>query len=593
MGITLRDALALLTVPDLKALLAHLDGVPSSARKDDLVTHIAACLLGPGVKALWERLDETQQAAVAEAVHHPLGVYLPDQFQAKYQRAPAFRSRSSQTGLRYGGSEQRTALGLFIHAMPRVHDLVVPSDLQAVLRTLVPVPPPLSLPSLTTLEPDDGLTLRLTEREALQEVMRMLRTLDQTRIQVSEKTGRPGASALRLVSELLPQGDFYPLVEKADKWSQEIGPIKAFAWPMLLQAGGLAERTGTRLKLCPAGHKALGSAPADVLRTLWRKWLKTTLLDEFSRIEAIKGQGGAGRIMGAVAPRRAEIEAALMQCPPGRWVALDDFSRLMQASGRSFVVAHDPWKLYIAERQYGSLGYAGSHGWNILQRRYITALLFEYAATLGLVDVAYTDPADSPHDWQGLWGTDDLAFLSPYDGLRHFRITPLGAYVLGIEASYQPAELPSDLVLSVLPSLRIQQVSGECSTEEALLLNTWTMALAPGSWQLDRSRALAALERGCDITELTRFLESRVDQPLPEPVATFIQRWERDGRALRPGASAQLIECRDAQTADTVASHPETASLCLRAAATTLVVCTEQLEKFREKLRILGLGMTV
>jgi hypothetical protein len=595
MSITLREALMRLTVPDLKELRAHLDGVQPPGRKDDLIQRIADQLLGPRVKVLWDRLDEMQQAALAEAVHHPQGEYSPQRFQAKYRKSPLFRIDPPKTGhgYGYGGSSKPSALALFIHDVSHMSVPLVPSDLQAVLRTFVPLPPPLSQPSLATLDPEDGLTLRLTEREALQEVVLMLHTLDQTPVQVSEKTARPGASALRLISGLLPQGDFYPLVEKADKWSQEIGPIKAFAWPMLLQAGGLAARTGTRLTLSPAGRKALGSAPAEALRTLWRKWLKTTLFDEFSRIEVIKGQGGKGHVMGAVPPRRAEIETALIQCPPGRWVEVKAFSRYMQASDLNFVVAHDPWRLYIADSEYGSLGHSGFHDWNILQERYIMALLFEYAATLGLVDVAYRDPAEASCDWGDLWGTDELDYLSRYDGLQYFRITPLGAYVLGIEATYQPAELPSNLVLSVLPSLRIQRVSGECSPEETQLLNTWAGAPTPEGWQLDRSRALAAVERGSDITELRHFLESRVDQPLPEPVASFIQRCERDGHALRPGASALLIECRDVQTADTVAGHKETASLCLRAAATTLVVRTEHLDKFRERVRILGLGMTV
>lgn len=51
-------------------------------------------------------------------------------------------------------------------------------------------------------------------------------------------------------------------------------------------------------------------------------------------------------------------------------------------------MTNDPWKLYICERQYGSLGYAGFHEWNILQLRYILCFLFEYAATLGLIDIA-------------------------------------------------------------------------------------------------------------------------------------------------------------------------------------------------------------
>jgi hypothetical protein len=34
--------------------------------------------------------------------------------------------------------------------------------------------------------------------------------------------------------------------------------------------------------------------PAQVLRGLWQKWLKTTLFDEFSRVDAIKGQNPRG-----------------------------------------------------------------------------------------------------------------------------------------------------------------------------------------------------------------------------------------------------------------------------------------------------------
>jgi hypothetical protein len=278
-----------------------------------------------------------------------------------------------------------------------------------------------------TPEDGEGQLQRCTERQALQELVVMLRTIEQECIVVSEKTALPASSTLQLLSSKLVGGDFYPLVEKKDKWDQTIGPIKAFAWPMLLQAGALAVRTGTRLSFSPAGVKALSAPPADVLRALWRKWLKTTLLDEFSRVDAIKGQGGSGRVMSAMPPRRAAIEEALRSCPVGRWVKLDDFSRFMRASDLLCVVAHNPWKLYLCERQYGSLGYEGSNGWNILQDRYISAVLLEYAATLGMIDVAYFDPADGSDDFRELWGADAMRFLSRYDGLNSFRLTALGA----------------------------------------------------------------------------------------------------------------------------------------------------------------------
>lgn len=115
--------------------------------------------------------------------------------------------------------------------------------------------------------------------------------------------------------------------------------------------------------------------------------------------------------MTAVASRRAAIEEALRACPVGRWVAFDDLSRFMLASDLVFAVTHDAWKLYLCERQYGALGYAGSSGWNILQERYVSAVLFEYAAALGMVDVAYVHPVGARNDFRDMWGADELGKL--------------------------------------------------------------------------------------------------------------------------------------------------------------------------------------
>ncbi len=591
MSIALRNALARLTVPELKDLASHLPGAETAGRKDELIERIVAAMLGPGLKAIWSDLDETQQAAVAEAVHDALGEYSAQRFHAKYQREPLFRVTGAKSH-GYSG-EKASALGLFIHYVRDERSYLIPDDLRIRLKALVAEPAPLSLKSAEKLADDIGLTLRLTEREALQEVMVMLRTIEHARIQVSEKTALPSTVALRLLSERLAGGDFYPWGEKKSKWDQDIGPIKAFAWPMLMQAGGLAVRAGGRLALSPAGIKALSTAPAEVLRGLWRKWLKNTMLDEFSRVDAIKGQTSKGRVMTAVAPRREAINVALQECPVGRWVAFDDFSRFMLASDLAFEVAHDAWKLYVCEREYGSLGYAGSGGWNILQERYISAVLFEYAATLGMVDVAYVDPAGAREDYRDMWGTDELAFLSRYDGIREFRLTPLGAYVLGLDAAYRPLAIPSNVALSVLPSLQVNIVRGALGAEEVLLLENWAVPEQAGSWRLDREKALSAIGKGHDIAELRSFLESRDDITLPEPVESLIRQCERNGKALKMVGSAVLVECRDDETAETIAGHKETAALCFRAGPKTLVVRTGHLDNFRERVRVLGFGMAL
>ena len=57
-------------------------------------------------------------------------------------------------------------------------------------------------------------------------------------------------------------------------------------------------------------------------------------------------------------------------------------------------------------------------GWEILQARYALCVLFEYAATLGLIDVAYVPPADAREDFRRLWAPATLVS----EPLRRFEL---------------------------------------------------------------------------------------------------------------------------------------------------------------------------
>lgn len=275
MHIDITEALTLLCVDDLKDLTRHLPGSPITGRKAELVDGIARVLLGSDLKSLWFGLKENQRAAVSEAVHDVLGEFSPATFQAKYGRALEFHASAGSA--RSYGPRKSTPVCLFIYRHAAEKNLGVPCDLRQRLLEFVPEPEVVKIKTQEQLDAAEDQFTRLAERDALYELTLMMRTIDSEPITVGEKTGQPSTAAQRLLAAKLPTGDFYPWVEKTDKWEQQVGPIKAFAWPLLLQAGGLANRTGTRLTLSPTGVKALSAAPTEVIRNLWRKWLKTSL----------------------------------------------------------------------------------------------------------------------------------------------------------------------------------------------------------------------------------------------------------------------------------------------------------------------------
>ena len=587
----LNEVLPRLTVDQLKSLMRWLPDASPTGRKDLLVGAILRSLAGDGLRALWDRLDDIQRMAVAETAYALDGLFDGNRFRAKYGRLPDFTIK--ENGRRYSYYGPPTALGLFLYHQDGCYSL--PDDLRERLKAFVPEPEPVRLSTIETLPAEIGenrLTVRHTERDAMVDLSVLLRLTDQGKIQVSDKTSLPGAATLRLLTENLAGGDFYAHKPTQHQRNQEVGPIKAFSWPLLLQAAGLVQRNGSKLALSTAGRKALTSSPASVLGTIWNKWLKSSLFDEFSRVDVIKGQKSKGRVMTALAPRRAAINEILRHCPVGAWIDVDDFSRFMQATGHTFDVSHNPWKLYISDQQYGSLGHDGYHSWEILQFRYLLCVLFEYAAALGIIDVAYIEPIEARNDFGDLWGTDDLEFLSRYDGLIYFRVTPLGAWCLGSVEDYTPAPIQPSVKLSVLPSLQVNVVGGNLSTEESLTLDTWAVESTDKSWRLDRQKAVAANEKGRDIAELRAFLQSREDQPLPETVESFIKATGKQGKALKISGTALLIDCENAEIASMIATRKETAGLCLRAGDRQLVVRLEHEEKFRTLIRILGFGMT-
>ncbi|MEE4376624.1 MAG: helicase-associated domain-containing protein [Candidatus Competibacteraceae bacterium] len=600
---TVAEALQSNTVDSLKALAALLNekGVPT--RKAELIEFIRRHLNDDDkLEALWRRLDTTQQSAVAEAVHGPEPFFNQSKFVAKYGQAPSWG-----TSDRYGYRQSPSLLALFFSGT------VMPDDLRKRCRRFVPKPAETQLKSLDEAPDSWELVLRswnyqtrqdetqteilpitrqLTERAAVHDLKALLRLVETGKVAVSDKTSQPSAATMRNLSGLLLGGDYYADLNPGPDAYQTIGPIKAFAWPLLLQAGGLAKLDGKNLVLTRAGQKALTDAPEQALAQIWKRWLKTTLLDELRRVDVIKGQSGKGqRGLTATSGRREIIRQALCLCPPGRWIAVDDLFRYMRATELDFEVTRNPWNLYISEQHYGSLGYDGFHDWKILQARYALCFLFEYASTLGLIDIAYISPYNTRRDYGDLWGTDDLDFFSRYDGLLYLRVNPLGEYCLGLTKEYIPAPLEQRQLLRVLPNLEIAVIGGALEPADALLLNSYAEQVSDALWKLTQDRLLEAVEAGHKVATLRDWLHSLSGQPLPETVERFLSDMEKRSQSVQELGGARLLECADAALAMLIANDSRTKPFCLPAGERHLVVPAESETRFRNALRKLGYSL--
>ena len=295
---------------------------------------------------------------------------------------------------------------------------------------------------------DGPIAVRCTAPDALSNLVAVLELAADRRLRCRAATRWPLAATVRLVEDALVAGDYY---DKDDPGGGE--PIAAFAWPMLLQVGGLATlvrgdgsapprsgMAGTVLELTARGDAVLARPSYQALGALWERWLKSVSHDELSRVEAIKGQRRPATLTPATR-RRAAVADGLAALRPGEWVDVGTLFGILRtqpgplAAVKSLISL---WRLYLVDPCHGSLGRAAGAAWEVVEGRYALCALFEYAATLGVVDVAYAGPRGARDDYRGLWGAGGYDCLSRYDGLVAVRVNELGVALL-----HDPGALPA------------------------------------------------------------------------------------------------------------------------------------------------------
>lgn len=216
------------------------------------------------------------------------------------------------------------------------------------------------------------------------------------------------------------------------------------------------------------------------------------------------------------------------------------------------------------------------------------AFLLEYAATLGLIDVAYISPLLARDDFRDRWGTDELSCLSRYDGLMFFRLNSLGGWCLGMADTFQSEAATVEAVLKVLPNRDLVAAEGKLPPADRLFLERFAERTADAVWRLTPGSILEAVEKGLSVREMQEFLTAKSSEPLPQTVEVFLQDLAHKAGQLVDSGTARLIACADAHVAQLLINDRRLRALCQLAGDNLLVFRSEDENAVRRGLRELG-----
>jgi len=439
-----------------------------------------------------------------------------------------------------------------------------------------------------------SLVHHATDQTALNDISALLHLAESGKLRVTGKTGIPSRTCIRVIREVLYEGDFYPYnPENPDADDVQIGfmGIRPFAWVILLRASNMVKIMGTRLEITRTGKSWMKKPSHETLAFIWNRWIRTKIFHELRRIDLIKGQKSKKRPVYAAESSRQAIAHTLSGLKEGKVITVEDFYRFIISTGNSFDVVRNPFGLYIGDSRYGNLGYAHASR-SILNRRFTLVFLLEYAATLGVIDVALAPPGGALKDYRDLRGVDHVPCLSRYDGLKTLRLNSLGTWILGKKNRYRKVFLDKPS-LHIQANLEIISTNENMPVKDKLLLDRLCDKISERTWRLNKSRILAMAETGYDLSNIFTFLNNNCHGDLPQTVNVFLEDILHSTGKLQDMGEARLVKCSNRNLALLLTNDSRLKNLCKYVEEDYLVISKKNLKKFRTRLKKLGYSLNL
>ncbi len=575
---------------------------PSSLRRDEAIFYLVEQLsTKAALRKLWERLSPLTQQTLSLTVHVTNGVYQPEIVRLRYGQAPPPPQR-------LWSGYRPTELDLFMD-----DSLTILGELYPLLRVVVPKPEPWRIP--TQPEPPPRYEALGFERSpgpevGLQDLLTVLALAGQGRLQINDRM-LPTADSIQLILENLAAGDF--LLPKGSnpgtpaELNESIRPIGLVRF--LLGSGMAAPgpRAGYNqvLELKPLGWEWLARPSADLLLDALETWSRCNDFDELDRLPHLRGaaavalQATPARKGDGPRPepgkRRDRILEALSWVPQGVWLSIDDFFKAIKLWQFDFSLDREEELTAIDDSNGRKLDIAELRDpWRATRGAYTLVVLWETLATLGAIDIAYTEPHHAPpfletptESWQR-----PIHPYSRYDGLRYFRVNDLGAYLFGHTKRYL---IPNSCTE---PFFYIDEERRLHPTRDALLpyqqqilpiLGTWDPENA--CYRLHKAAWLTAQQEQGTLKERRELLQARHDGPLAPAVEDWLEQTEADSTALRRGRTMLTIQVRSTEVRDAILADPELRRYSRLLDDRTLLIPSSREHAFLRRVMELGYGV--
>lgn len=499
----------------LDALVSRAKLKLKSRSKNALVDALGAYLSDEkNIRAIWEELDTLERAIVTDAI--------VNQEYLLRKRAKELSKELNQQ------LKEKSKMGLFFI------NGNIPIEIKKVLVNLIEKP---SM-NLHEQKPSSKLLSKYYvyryEENQWTDWTNIIKFASTGKFKVTKAGNLPTKAALNKINEIVVakeyETDSIGLVEARNGSDTH----RLYGLYKTMIAAKVLAIDGTTVMMGDEAKTFLSMSYAEQAQMLFKAYQNNIDYDEITRIPTESFEPDVS----CSAQVRQSIIKVLSNLSEGQWIKMEEFSEELYKCCRSFIIKHVKG---ITEKSEYSGYYRDyfSGNWERLERPYLDVLLIEGLAPLGIVDLALEEEEVEKNYFESDWRL----------AVAYFKLTPLGAYLLGKNKDYKDPSakdrLTNDLWVDEKMHIRVGNSIKKCQHE--IFFDQFCEKYEEEEYTdyvLDFAAALNAFNQDISLDEILSYLQKECTKEVPPQIELVINQWKQDQHKVQI-RKVTIIECED------------------------------------------------
>ncbi len=346
-----------------------------------------------------------------------------------------------------------------------------------------------------------------------------IKLANKAKLRVTKGSGLPTKAAMIKIDEALINKELLIDADSLDDYRVIEQTYRLYGLSRLLLNEYILVVKDGLIQPGPDIYDFLKMSVVDKCRMLFEDYLHADDINELDRIREHKIKTDDDQP--DLSPARKTVMKHLAEFPVNEWIDVVEMSRFIKKSDRGFLVEQvGGIAIYNSYDRY----YYSGHGWLEVEGRFIQVMLLEYLSAMGMVDVLVKE------DWDDY---GNIYFLT----VGYFRLTPLGAFILGVNDSYkEQVAAPEASGIMVQPNYEVVVNAGDMQEVHILFLDKFAEKVSEGAvnvYRLSFKAIVNALDEGISVQEIIDYFQEFSVNPIPENVLLTLQDWERESKRVR------------------------------------------------------------